>query len=241
MRSTILVRTAAAATMLLLASGLSACSDDETTENAAASSSAATSATRSSSTSAGSTLMPRSIDDALGPHETIADYIESAGIRETPVKPGENGAPNIDVPMPDGWEDAGEQTPENTAGAIIYTGPEAQGADYTPNIIVVLSELAGDVDRQKLIELAGGEMQNLPGFTPFGPGETDLFSGYPAYKIAGSYDLKEITAVTAQLTVVIPGPRSVYVLQFNATSNADQAEALGAAADFIDANTSITF
>jgi len=240
MRSTNLVQTGAAVATLTLALTLSACSDAES-DSTTTSSSAGTSSTSTSSPSESTTLSPREVAGADGPNETIADYIKSAGIREISVKPGENGAPIIDLPTPDGWEDAGTRTPDYAAGAIVYTSPETQGADYTPNIVVILSELRGNVDVHKLIDLAGGEMRNLPGFQQFGPGETDRLSGYPAYKIAGMYDLDNAAAVTAQMTVVIPSPNSTYVLQFNATSNEDQAAALGAAADFIDANTRISF
>jgi len=237
MRSTTSVRACAAAASIALALGLGACSSDKKSDSATASSSSAPSATTSASAS---TLNPRTVDAEDGPNETIADYIKSAGIHETAAKPGEDGAPIIDLPTPDGWEDAGDKTPDYAAGAIVYTGPEAQGANYTPNIIAILSKLTGNVDKQKLIDLAGGEMKNLPDFHQLGGG-TDRLSGYPSYKIAGTYDLDGISAVTAQQTVIIPGPDGVYVLQFNATSNEDQADALQAATESIDANTKISF
>lgn len=229
------------ATLAALSLALGACSADESDSSSSSTTSKPTS-TATTSRSATSTLKPRDIDAENGPNETIAGYIESAGIRETLAKPGEDGAPTIDLPTPAGWEDAGDQTPENAAGAIIYTGPEAQDANYTPNIVVILSKLSGNVEKQKLIALAGGEMRNLPEFSPLGSGGTPAtLSGYPAYKIAGTYNLDGITAVTAQQTVVISGSDGIYVLQFNATSNDDQAAVLENATQFIDDNTTISF
>ena len=42
---------------------------------------------------------------------------------------------------PEGWEDAGADTPEWAYGAIVYTGPEA--AEYTPSIVALVSKLTG--------------------------------------------------------------------------------------------------
>lgn len=234
MRSSAPARTriaAAAAVALVLTLG--ACSSDK--------SSAASSATSASTSVSASKLTPRTVDSAAGPNETIASYIKSHGITETEIKPGQDGAPKIDLPIPTGWADAGDKTPNYAAGAIVYTGPGSQGASYTANIIGILSKLTGDVDAQKLIDIAGGEMKNLPQFNQIGTGTTGKLSGYPAYKIAGTYNLEGMTAVTAQQTVVIKGTDAVYVLQFNATSNEDQASALQAAADAIDQQTKISF
>ncbi|MFT4086736.1 MAG: LpqN/LpqT family lipoprotein [Gordonia sp. (in: high G+C Gram-positive bacteria)] len=229
---------AVAALSLVLTVG--ACSSDKDSSSSTSSKTSAASSTTSAVNS--STLTPRTVDAENGPNETIASYIKSAGITETKAKPGEDGAPEIDLPTPDGWETAGDKTPDYAAGAIIYTGPGSQGASYTPNIIALMSKLTGKVDKQKLIDLAGGEMKNLPNFKPMGKGQTSTLSGYPSYKIAGTYTLDGMTAVTAQQTVVIPGPDdAVYVLQFNATSNEDLMDALDAALTSIDKNTKISF
>ncbi|MFE3223706.1 LpqN/LpqT family lipoprotein [Nocardia sp. NPDC059228] len=128
-----------------------------------------------------------------------------------------------------------------TIGAIVYSGPDAVGANYTPNIIALLSKLRGMVDPQKLIADAAGEMKNLPGSTRIGTGSVTTVSGFPAYRIAGTYTLQGISAVSAQETVVIPGPGGVYyVLQLNATSNQDQAGVLQSAIETIDQQITIT-
>ena len=85
-------------------------------------------------------------EDAAGPNPTIASYIKENNIQETPVKRGDPGSPTIDLPVPDGWEPAGEDTPEWAYGAIVYTGPDA--GEYTPSIVALVSKLTGNVDPQ---------------------------------------------------------------------------------------------
>ncbi len=170
---------------------------------------------------------------------TIADYIHDQNITETQIHKDDTGAPQINVQVPDGGDSAGDKTPDYAYGAIVYSGPEAQGADYTPNIIAVLSKLDGPVDPDKLLALAGGEMKNLPGFVPAGD-ETATVSGFPAYRIAGEYDLQGIKAASGQETIVINGQQGLYVLQLNATSNDAQAKVLFDALETIDKTISIT-
>ena len=107
-------------------------------------------------------------EDATGPNPTIASYIAENNIQETPVKRGDPGSPTIDLPVPDGWEPAGEDTPDWAYGAIVYTGPDA--GEYTPSIVALVSKLTGNVDPQKIIDLAPGELNNLPGWKAMNEG-----------------------------------------------------------------------
>ncbi|MGU3652236.1 LpqN/LpqT family lipoprotein [Mycolicibacterium sp. A43C] len=173
-----------------------------------------------------------------GSYETIASYISQNGIQETPVKAGDPGAPTIDLPYPQGWEDAGPETPDWAYGATVYRGPEA--AEYTPSIVALISKLSGDVDPAKIIELAPGELQNLPGYEAITDGTTSQLSGFDAYQLAGTWDQDGLRKFVAQKTVVIPGGDGLYVLQLNADGLADQADILSAAIDVIDAETVIT-
>ena len=123
-----------------------------------------TSATKTTSTTTSAKAAPSTKpkvaprdEDAAGPNPTIASYIEENNIQEAPVKRGDPGSPTIDLPVPDGWEPAGADTPEWAYGAIIYTGPEA--GEYTPSIVALVSKLTGNVDPQQIIDLAPGELQ----------------------------------------------------------------------------------
>jgi hypothetical protein len=238
MRSTAV--SGAAAIAAALAVVLSGCGSDTKT---APSTSASASKSTSSSTSAKAApsskpkVAPRD-EDAAGPNPTIASYIKDNNIQEVPVKRGDPGSPTIDLPVPDGWEPAGEDTPDWAYGAIIYTGPDA--GDYTPSLVALVSKLTGNVDPQKIIDLAPGELNNLPGWKPMNEGEVSTLGEYPAYQLGGTWTQDGQTKIVAQKTVVIPGGDGLYVLQLNADGLEDQKEIIGAATDVIDSQTTIT-
>ena len=151
---------------------------------------------------------------------------------------GDPGAPTIKLPVPEGWEPAGENTPDWAYGAIIYTGPE--GEEYTPSIVALVSKLTGNVDPQKIIDLAPGELNNLSGYKPMNEGATSTLGEYPAYQLGGTWESDGQTKIVAQKTVVIPGADGLYVLQLNADGLESQSDIIGAATDVIDSDTTIT-
>ena len=234
-RSAITGTAAIAAALAVLLSG---CGSDTKTEP-----STTTSASKSTSTSAKAApsskpkVAPRD-EDAKGPNPTIASYIQENNIQETPVKRGDPGSPTIDLPIPDGWAPGGEDTPEWAYGAIVYTGPDA--GDYTPSIVALVSKLTGNVDPQQIIDLAPGELNNLPGWKAMNEGEASTLGEYPAYQLGGTWVQDGQTKIVAQKTVVIPGSDGLYVLQLNADGLEDQKEIIGAATDVIDSQTTIT-
>lgn len=224
-----LVATASACALVI---GGAACSKDD-------SSSRTTSTTSTSATATSTASSDPTTSSSTGANPTIADYIKQQGITETQATPGENGAPSISMPTPDGWEQVDKSDlPEHTLGAIKYSG--SQGSNYTANIVAVYSKLTGPVDVDKLFELAPGELRNLDDFSEIGSGHKSTLAGFGSYKMAGQYTLKGMTVLTAQQTVVIEAADAVYVLQLNATSNEDQADALQKAMDEIDEQTTIT-
>ncbi|MCV7430418.1 envelope biogenesis lipoprotein LpqN [Mycolicibacterium bacteremicum] len=238
MRTSALTGVAALATTLGLI--LSGCgSDTKTTEGTpTASASSSESATEESEPETTKPKVAPRDEDAPGPNETIASYIQANGIQETPVKRGDPGSPTIDLPFPEGWEDAGPDTPEWAYGAIVYTGPEA--AEYTPSIVALVSKLTGNVDPQKIIELAPGELENLPGYEGWNEGAQSELGGFDAFQLGGTWEQDGLTKIVAQKTVVIPGGDGLYVLQLNADGLEDQADIVSAATDVIDSETVIT-
>ncbi|MGV0790303.1 LpqN/LpqT family lipoprotein [Mycolicibacterium sp. XJ1819] len=232
MRATAITGTAAVAAALALI--LTSCGSDTksgtaTTEPATTSAEAATSTAK---------VAPRD-EDATGPNPTIASYIAENNVQETQVRQGDPGSPVIDLPVPEGWKPAGEDTPEWAYGAIVYTGPEA--AEYTPSIVALVSKLTGDVDPQTIIDLAPGELRNLPGWSAMNDGEASTLGDYPAYQLGGTWSENDQTRIVAQKTVVIPGPDGLFVLQLNADGLEEQAEIVGAATNIIDEQTTIGF
>jgi hypothetical protein len=219
---------------------LSGCgSDTKTSPSSATSSKTSTSSSTSAKAAPSSKpkVAPRD-EDAKGPNPTIASYIAENNIQETPVKRGDPGSPTIDLPIPDGWEPAGSDTPDWAYGAIVYTGPDA--GDYTPSIVALVSKLTGNVDPQKIIDLAPGELNNLSGWKAMNEGETSTLGEYPAFQLGGTWTQDGQTKIVAQKTVVIPGQDGLYVLQLNADGLENQKEIIGAATDVIDSDTKIT-
>ncbi len=237
MRRSAITGVAAIATALALV--VSGCGSGTKTEpGTPTKASKSTSSTSTKAAPSTDKVAPRD-EDATGPHPTIASYIQENNIQETPVKRGDPGSPTIDLPIPDGWQPAGADTPEWAYGAIVYTGPEAK--EYTPSIVALVSKLSGNVDPQKIIDLAPGELQNLSGWTAMNDGETSTLGDYPAYQLGGTWVQNGVTKIVAQKTVVIPGPDGLYVLQLNADGLENQADIVGAATNVIDEQTSIGF
>ncbi|HJT94197.1 MAG TPA: LpqN/LpqT family lipoprotein [Mycobacterium sp.] len=226
---------AAAAALALVLSG---CGSDTKSEPSTTSETKTTTTTTSAKAAPSTPKVAPRDEDAPGPNPTIASYIAENNIQEAPVKRGDPGSPTIDLPFPPGWEDAGADTPEWAYGAIVYTGPEA--AEYTPSIVALVSKLTGNVDPQQIIDLAPGELNNLPGWSAMNEGEVSTLGEYPAYQLGGTWESDGDTKIVAQKTVVIPGADGLYVLQLNADGLESQAELVGSATNVIDEQTTIT-
>ena len=239
MKPTALIRCAAAAAAAVLVA--TACGTSETEPGTPAAESSGTSTTTATTSAAAAPsrerIAPRQ-ESTQGPATTIADYIAENDIAETPVFRGDPGAPTVDLPFPEGWQDAGADTPEWAYGAIYYSGPGAE--EYTPSIVALLSRLTGDVDPDAIIEYAAGELTNLPGWEPLSRGRTSTLSGFPAYQLGGTWVQDGVTKVVAQKTAVIPGADGLYVLQLNADGLESQLDIVGPATDTIDDQTVIT-
>ncbi len=232
--------TALAAAAAAVGIVLAGCGSNSDTAPKAGSSSAATSTTSSqtSAQAAPTSQAGPSEDNAPGPNPTIATYIKQNGISETPIKRDTPGAPKINLTIPAGWKDAGKDTPKWAYGAYVYTGPEA--AEYTPSIVALVSKLTGDVDPQKIIDLAPGELKNLPGYEPLSEGTQTKLDNYQAFQLGGMWMQDGKRKVVAQKTVVIPAADGVYVLQLNADGLEDQVPIIASATDAIDKGTTIT-
>jgi Probable lipoprotein LpqN len=237
MRSTAISGAAAMAAAFALV--LTGCGSDTKTEPEATTSATTTTTTTTAKAAPSTAKVAPREEDAAGPNPTIASYVAENNIQEAPVKRGDPGSPTIDLPIPEGWQPAGEDTPEWAYGAIVYTGPEA--AEYSPSIVAIVSKLTGNVDPQAIIDLAPGELQNLPGWSAMNEGEVSTLGDYPAYQLGGTWTQDGQTKIVAQKTVVIPGPDGVYVLQLNADGLENQAEIVGSATTVIDEQTTIGF
>jgi hypothetical protein len=216
-------RSGAAIAIVAVAIGLAGCSSSPSSNNAASKTSDTGSAATSSTAQKPQSKVAERIA-ADGPNPSIASYFKDSKITATPVHRGDPGAPTINFPIPDGWADAGPDTPPTAYWAIVAT----------------LSKLDGDVDPQKLIELAGGATKNLPGFAPHGDGTEDNLGGSPAYQLGGTWTHDGQTKAVADKVVVINGNDNIYLLELNADCLLDQVEKALPATITIDEKTTIT-
>lgn len=214
---------------------LAGCGSDTKTDESATESA---SPSEAAATTTSAEAAPPAEGKATGPNYTIVDYIRDNSIIETPVKLGDPGSPTIDLPVPQGWEDAGPRTPEWAYRAMVSTDP-AFTAD-PPSIMALVSKLTGNVDPKKILEFAPGEIKNLPGFGGSGEGTPSTLSGFEATQFGGTYKKDGVIRAIAQKTVVIPGKDGLYVLQLNADGLEDQLGVLISATEAIDDQTKIT-
>ncbi|MDP9168720.1 MAG: LpqN/LpqT family lipoprotein [Actinomycetota bacterium] len=231
------VRACVAAAVIALAVVLSGCGSD--TKTATSSSTSTSTSSSSKTTTSKKPKVPETTQaQAAGPNPTIADYIKDNKIQETGIKMGDPTAPAVNLPIPDGWQPLSPaEAPDYAYGAIVYTGPEFE-AD-PPNIVALMSKLTGNVDPQMIIDLAPGELKNLPDYQAGNDGETSTLGDYPAYVLGGTYTRDGATRVIAQKTVVIPASDGLYVLQLNVDGPQAASDVLGAATDKIDSDTTI--
>lgn len=219
------------------ASGCSGKSDapESSTRGSATSSSAASS---TSAKAQPATKTPVSTpSEVAGPNRTIGDYVAENGITETVIRRGDPG-PVIDLPVPDGWEPTDELGDVAPYGAIVYTSSAVP--DNPPRILAILSKLTGNVDPAEVLELASGELNNIPGFDGPEQGARSSLGGFDAVALGGHYDADGAQGMIAQKTVVIPGQDGLYVLQLNAYSAESESEILNTATDLVDNQTTIS-
>ena len=165
-------------------------------------------------------------------------YIVDNKIAEVPFKKDEPGTPKIDFPFPPDWVSAGDRTPDWAYGAIVYSKP--QDPNDRPFIYAIASKLTGDVDANKILDLASGQLDELPGFKSDGPPERGTFDGNDSVTYTGTYTWEGEPRAVGQQTIVVPGKDGLFVLQLNGEAPADQEQVVIDAATIIREKTKIT-
>ena len=181
--------------------------------------------------------------DEAGPEAPKAgadlnQYIVDNKIAEVPFKKDEPGTPKVDFPFPPDWVSVGDRTPDWAYGAIVYSKP--QDPNDQPFIYAIASKLTGDVDANKILDLASGQLDELPGFKSDGPPERGTFDGNDSVTYTGTYTWEGKPRAVGQQTIVIPGKDGLFVLQLNGEAPADQEQVVIDAATIIREKTKIT-
>lgn len=226
---------AIAAAVLSLA--LAGCGSDTKTEASSSAEETTTSAAAGDTETSTAAAEPSAPAEA-GANLTIAEYIQQNGITEAQVKRGDEGSPNINLPTPPGWADAGPATPEWAWGQIVFTDPAMPPPP--PTITAILSKLTGDVEGAKILEYAPGELKNLPEYSGGNDGQPGKLGGFDAMQVGGTYVKDGKTLLVAQKTTVIPADDGLFVLQINAEGTEEQMGPLMDATAAIDEETTIT-
>lgn len=169
----------------------------------------------------------------------LHQYIVDNQIAEVPIKKDQPGTPTVEFPLPPGWSPAGDQTPDWAYGAIFY-GDKPKPLDESTFMYAIASKLTGDVDEEKILELAPGQLNELPGFKPFHAPERRKVGGFDSVNYVGTYLRDGKTRSVGQETVVVPGKDGLFVYQLNAEAPEGQEQVVIDAADIIRAQTKIT-
>lgn len=167
-----------------------------------------------------------------GKSKTLANYFTDAGITATPVRDGEPGTPTITLGLPPNWADAGPDTPAWAYGEAVMK--DSSDPNDPATVDVLLSKLSGDVDQDKILDYAPGELRNLSGYKPLQQPVRSQLSGFEAVQLGGLYTRDGQERIIAQKTVVIPEGDDVYVLQINADAPKTDAPALQEATGVMD-------
>jgi hypothetical protein len=195
-----------------------------------------TSASNSSATTAPASPPLGASAEVPRPVTTIDDYIKANNIEATTVSPSTPGAPKIDLPVPPGWT----RLPEGSGGnyfGVVFDAPTKP--DDAPRFIVTVQKLLGDVDTEKLLALAGGAAQQLPGYAGEPPVRASL-SGFPGARLAGTYVKDGAPRMVMQYVVAVPRADGVYLMRISADSLDADAGAVQAAAKVFSQKTTIT-
>ena len=105
--------------------------------------------------------------------------------------------------------------------------------------MATLSKLDGDVDPQKLIELAPGANEEPARFRSHGDGSRGQPGRLSAYQLGGTWTQDGQTKAVADKVVVINGNDNIYLLELNADRPTDQVEKALPATITIDEKTTI--
>ena len=165
-------------------------------------------------------------------------YIVANNIAEVPFKKDEPGTPKIEFPLPPDWAPAGDRTPDWAYGAIVYT--KAADPENPQFMYAIASKLTGNVDPAKILELAPGQLNELPEFTPREAPHSDKVGGYDAVDYVGSYMWEGQRRLVGQQTIVIPGNDALFVLQINGEAPDGQGQPVVDAIKLMNEQTKIT-
>jgi len=171
----------------------------------------------------GSPLTPATSD-------TLAQFLDSKGVRMEPQQADGFTALNIVLPMPSGWSLVPDP---NVPNAFAVTA-DRDGGDglYTPNAQLMVYKLNGDFDTREAISHGWVESQKLPAWQSTDASMAD-FGGLPSSFIEGTYRENDLTLNTSRRHVIAQSGADRYLVSLSVTTAANQVVAAADATDAI--------
>jgi hypothetical protein len=171
----------------------------------------------------GSPLTPATSD-------TLAQFLDSKGVRMEPQQADGFTALNIVLPMPSGWSLVPDP---NVPNAFAVTA-DRDGGDglYTPNAQLMVYKLNGDFDTREAISHGWVESQKLPAWQSTDASMAD-FGGLPSSFIEGTYRENDLTLNTSRRHVIAQSGADRYLVSLSVTTAANQVVAAAEATDAI--------
>lgn len=162
--------------------------------------------------------------------ETIADYLNSKGVKLEPQVSHNFTALSIVLPMPQGWSTVPDP---NVPDAFAVIADRSSADLYTPNAQVVVYKLVGNFDPVEAI--SHGYIDSLQ---QMGWQTTDMamgdFNGFPSSFIEGSYRADSQTLNTSRRHIIATVGPDRYLVSLSVNSGA-ASQGVSAAADATDA------
>lgn len=161
---------------------------------------------------------------------TIADYLNSKGVKLEPQVSHNFTALSIVLPMPQGWSTVPDP---NVPDAFAVIADRSSADLYTPNAQVVVYKLVGNFDPVEAI--SHGYIDSLQ---QMGWQTTDMamgdFNGFPSSFIEGSYRADSQTLNTSRRHIIATVGPDRYLVSLSVNSGA-ASQGVSAAADATDA------
>ncbi|WP_019973375.1 LpqN/LpqT family lipoprotein [Mycobacterium sp. 141] len=162
--------------------------------------------------------------------ETIADYLNSKGVKLEPQVSHNFTALSIVLPMPQGWSTVPDP---NVPDAFAVIADRSSADLYTPNAQVVVYKLVGNFDPVEAI--SHGYIDSLQ---QMGWQTTDMamgdFNGFPSSFIEGSYRADSQTLNTSRRHIIATVGPDRYLVSLSVNSGA-ASQGVSTAADATDA------
>ncbi|WP_067570053.1 LpqN/LpqT family lipoprotein [Nocardia acidivorans] len=147
---------------------------------------------------------------------TIAEYLVAAEIEITPVQPGEAGAPEVSLPLAQGWQAVDAAMFPGAYG--VYTRPPENG--WADNVVLLVGRLSKPCNPAELLESAFADARQLPDWRELNA-EIGDYQGFPSAAVTGTYSVDALILWVHTRYVIVAIGDYEYLVQLTVTARAD--------------------